>query len=347
MRDALDDLPDLLRNALSHVAVVISDGGRRQRRLRALPGRRCHPRQHPRPHRDLPRHAAPRLRPRPRPAARPGHAHGAPRARPPRRLRRARRQPPRPLICDVRARIARRRRGAIAHFASATLLSLRHERQLGVMARSPPRRRRGTSDQGESPQMPEAVIVDAIRTPIGRAVKGSLKSVRADDLAAIPLKALIERNPQLDSDVDRRRDDGLRLRRGRVGLQRRPHRVAARGHRPPRAGVHGQPLLCLLAADDADGLPRDQGRRGRHLHRRGRRGGRAASGAAAVRVQPQGRRLGGLALQRLHPDGHDRRERGRALQGQPRGPGRMGGHLPDRAVAAVQESGTSTRRSSP
>jgi acetyl-CoA C-acetyltransferase len=46
--------------------------------------------------------------------------------------------------------------------------------------------------------MPEAVIVDAIRTPIGRAVKGSLKSVRADDLAAIPLRALIERNPQLD-----------------------------------------------------------------------------------------------------------------------------------------------------
>jgi acetyl-CoA C-acetyltransferase len=46
--------------------------------------------------------------------------------------------------------------------------------------------------------MPEAVIVDAIRTPIGRAAKGSLKSVRADDLAAIPLKALIERNPQLE-----------------------------------------------------------------------------------------------------------------------------------------------------
>jgi acetyl-CoA C-acetyltransferase len=47
--------------------------------------------------------------------------------------------------------------------------------------------------------MPEAVIVDAVRTPIGRAVKGSLKSVRADDLAAIPLKALLERNPQLES----------------------------------------------------------------------------------------------------------------------------------------------------
>src|SRR3954451_20539304 len=43
--------------------------------------------------------------------------------------------------------------------------------------------------------MPEAVIVDAVRTPIGRAVKGSLKDVRADDLAAVPLRALTERNP--------------------------------------------------------------------------------------------------------------------------------------------------------
>src|SRR6188472_3108260 len=46
--------------------------------------------------------------------------------------------------------------------------------------------------------MPEAVIVDAVRTPIGRAVKGSLKDVRADDLAAIPLRALAERNPEVD-----------------------------------------------------------------------------------------------------------------------------------------------------
>src|SRR5690349_2485326 len=46
--------------------------------------------------------------------------------------------------------------------------------------------------------MPEAVIVDAIRTPIGRAVKGSLKDVRTDDLAAVPLKALVERNPGVD-----------------------------------------------------------------------------------------------------------------------------------------------------
>jgi acetyl-CoA C-acetyltransferase len=46
--------------------------------------------------------------------------------------------------------------------------------------------------------MPEAVIVDAIRTPIGRAMKGSLKTVRADELAATPIRALIERNPSVD-----------------------------------------------------------------------------------------------------------------------------------------------------
>ena len=45
--------------------------------------------------------------------------------------------------------------------------------------------------------MTEAFICDAIRTPIGR-YGGSLSSVRADDLGAVPLKALMARNPQVD-----------------------------------------------------------------------------------------------------------------------------------------------------
>ncbi|MFA6022431.1 MAG: beta-ketoacyl synthase N-terminal-like domain-containing protein, partial [Rhodospirillales bacterium] len=45
--------------------------------------------------------------------------------------------------------------------------------------------------------MSEVFICDAIRTPIGR-YGGVLSSVRADDLAAIPLKALMERNPKVD-----------------------------------------------------------------------------------------------------------------------------------------------------
>jgi len=43
----------------------------------------------------------------------------------------------------------------------------------------------------------EVFICDAVRTPIGR-FGGALAAVRADDLAAIPLRALLERNPQLD-----------------------------------------------------------------------------------------------------------------------------------------------------
>ncbi|MGB8344453.1 MAG: thiolase family protein [Ktedonobacteraceae bacterium] len=46
--------------------------------------------------------------------------------------------------------------------------------------------------------MTEAVIVSALRTPIGRANKGALKDVRGDDLAAIAVKAAVERVPQLD-----------------------------------------------------------------------------------------------------------------------------------------------------
>ena len=45
--------------------------------------------------------------------------------------------------------------------------------------------------------MTQAFICDAIRTPIGR-YGGALSSVRADDLGAVPLKALMERNPQVD-----------------------------------------------------------------------------------------------------------------------------------------------------
>ncbi|MGY8525745.1 3-oxoadipyl-CoA thiolase [Paracidovorax citrulli] len=48
--------------------------------------------------------------------------------------------------------------------------------------------------------MTEAFICDAIRTPIGR-YGGSLSSVRADDLGAVPLKALMARNPDLDWSV--------------------------------------------------------------------------------------------------------------------------------------------------
>ena len=46
--------------------------------------------------------------------------------------------------------------------------------------------------------MREVVIVDAVRTPIGR-YNGALKDVRPDDLGAVVIKALVERNPNSTS----------------------------------------------------------------------------------------------------------------------------------------------------
>jgi acetyl-CoA C-acetyltransferase len=46
--------------------------------------------------------------------------------------------------------------------------------------------------------MPEPVIVDAVRTPIGRAFKGSLAQLRPDEMGAFVVDALLERNPELD-----------------------------------------------------------------------------------------------------------------------------------------------------
>jgi acetyl-CoA C-acetyltransferase len=49
--------------------------------------------------------------------------------------------------------------------------------------------------------MPEAVIVDAIRSPIGRAFKGSLTGIRPDDLGAYVVDALLDRNPDVNPDT--------------------------------------------------------------------------------------------------------------------------------------------------
>jgi acetyl-CoA C-acetyltransferase len=46
--------------------------------------------------------------------------------------------------------------------------------------------------------MPEAVIVDTIRTPIGRAFKGSLAQLRPEEMGAFVVDRLLERNPELD-----------------------------------------------------------------------------------------------------------------------------------------------------
>src|ERR1700743_1314080 len=46
--------------------------------------------------------------------------------------------------------------------------------------------------------MPEAVIVDTIRTPLGRAFKGPLASLRPEEMGAFVVDQLLERNPEVD-----------------------------------------------------------------------------------------------------------------------------------------------------
>jgi acetyl-CoA C-acetyltransferase len=46
--------------------------------------------------------------------------------------------------------------------------------------------------------MPEAVIVDTVRTPIGRAFKGSLAQLRPDETGAFVVDQLLERNQEVD-----------------------------------------------------------------------------------------------------------------------------------------------------
>jgi acetyl-CoA C-acetyltransferase len=49
--------------------------------------------------------------------------------------------------------------------------------------------------------MPEAVIIDAIRTPVGRAFKGALAQLRPDDIGAFVLDQLLERNPDVSPET--------------------------------------------------------------------------------------------------------------------------------------------------
>src|SRR5437868_4196363 len=49
--------------------------------------------------------------------------------------------------------------------------------------------------------MPEAVIVDAARTPIGRAFKGSLAALRPDETGAFIVDELMKRNPDVSPEL--------------------------------------------------------------------------------------------------------------------------------------------------
>jgi acetyl-CoA acyltransferase len=50
--------------------------------------------------------------------------------------------------------------------------------------------------------MPEAVIIDCLRTPVGKAPRGALRYTRPDDLAAVAIRALLARYPRAKDDIE-------------------------------------------------------------------------------------------------------------------------------------------------
>ena len=151
------------------------------------------------------------------------------------------------------------------------------------------------------------VIIDAVRTPVGRA-GGALSSIRADDLLAHAIRALVERDRGA-ARPRRGRDRRMHEPGGRGQPQRGPDgraacRPSGRGRRPDR-----EPVVRVRGAGRRHGRARDPGRRGRRVHRRrGRehvaralghaqdRPGLLARPARASRTPPSGGRFANPAM---------------------------------------------------
>ena len=122
--------------------------------------------------------------------------------------------------------------------------------------------------------MPTAVIVDAVRTPLGRR-NGKLKDVHPVDLAAHVLRALVERNdvdPALVEDVIM----GCVMQVGEQGINIGRNAALAAGFPETTVGTTDRPPVRFVAAGRA---LRRAGRDGRRVRRRDR-GGRREHDAA-------------------------------------------------------------------
>ena len=117
--------------------------------------------------------------------------------------------------------------------------------------------------------MPEAVIVDTVRTPIGRAFKGSLAQLRPDEMGAFVLDRLLERNPEVDPALVEDVFCGCGMPQGLQAFNI-GRIISLLSEKLPQTvnGVTDLALLLLQPRCDPPRRQRDQGRRGRCLHRR-------------------------------------------------------------------------------
>ena len=191
--------------------------------------------------------------------------------------------------------------------------------------------------------MSEAVIVSTARTPIGKAFRGAFNMTHGATLGGHVVKHAVERagiDPGEVEDVvlgcatpEKATGSNIaRLSAIRAGM---PVTVSRRD---------GEPLLLVGPADDRDGGAAHHRGRGR-LHRGGR--ARKHQPDAGRRTQPAGDR--GVAARAqagsLDADDRDRRHRGGALQGEPRGAGRVFAGKPAPHRVAASRPGASRTRS--
>ena len=163
--------------------------------------------------------------------------------------------------------------------------------------------------------MPEAVIVSAVRTPIGRAGKGSLTDVRPDDLLAFAIREAVGQVDGLDPNdiVDVMVGCGFPQEKQGMNLARRAALLAGLPKRVPGTTVN---RFCASSLQTA--------RMAFHAIKAGEGDVYVAAGVESISQvdgYPEG--LGGAASEarrrgrdreRLHPDGPDRRERRRAVR---------------------------------
>ena len=194
--------------------------------------------------------------------------------------------------------------------------------------------------------MPEAVIVATARSPIGRAVKGSLATMRPDDLAAQMVRAALDKVPSLDpKDIDDLMmgcaqpagEAGYNIARAvavELGYDFLPgttvNRYCSSSLQTTRMAFHaikagegdvfisaGVETVSRFGVGAADGAPNSKNAL---FDEAQARTAKQAEGADRVARPARGRQH----PRRLHRDGPDRGERRAAHRHQPRGPGPLG-----------------------
>ena len=119
--------------------------------------------------------------------------------------------------------------------------------------------------------MQDAVIVDCVRTAVGKAPRGALRHTRPDDLAAYAIKAAARTSPDIPAGGRGGRDSRVCDARSRIGTEHGAYRGSARRIAGFGARNDHQPVLLFGLAGDCARRGTDTGRRRANHDCRGQR----------------------------------------------------------------------------